>query len=482
MMSVLVTTTLAAVPSQPGPAGPDTGPTDASPAVGAPSDASARDETAPPAPLLDSFQQGERTVTPRSVAERVLEVAPEADVARLRTEAARAERKRARVGLYPRLDASFEVSRLALQEGSGVDLPGVGGQSSTLAFDIPRNRASLRAGMSYSITGLLLEQLPTLEAENVKVEARSAEEAVIQRDLTLRAEETFWRLVRTRGVRWVAVSSLREARASRDRLRSMINAGLVTPADLAAGEARLEERREELMAAESNLDIAREDLALLTETPRVEEVAIPRAVLAPPSPPVEAIAALEDEARTRREDLRVLELAHDELAKREAALLGPSLPDVTFEGETLYASPNPNVVPPEDTFLGSGSVGLALSWSPNELATADADRDRLRADLARVKRQWDRTWREIRFAVRRGADALRVSLRRIDSTEARVAAAAEAYRTRQVAFENGRGLYTEVLSAEAELNRAQQAFLFALVDAHLAKARLARALGRAPGG
>ena len=228
-------------------------------------------DTSKTEPMLDAISRGDTTLTPEGIAESALSAAPEIKEARLRTSAARAQRRKTQLGLLPQIQTSLDASRLEFEEPP----PG----SSAIAFNIPQNRVSLRAALSYSLTGLLLDVLPRIGAESARVEARRAEEKTARRDLSLRARETFWRMVRARGILWVAKSSLREATASRDRLRSLRGAGLATPADLASGEARFEERREELLAAESDWEVPREDLELLIDQDLPKRVGVPRASL-----------------------------------------------------------------------------------------------------------------------------------------------------------------------------------------------------------
>ena len=421
------------------------------------------------APLVEAICQGDVILTPQDAADAARAVGPEIMEARHRTEAARARRSGVQTGLYPELEVSFRLSRLELEESSG---------SSDLAFDIPRDRASLRGVVSYSPTALLLDVLPRLDAEAAAIRAREWEEVVARQDLELRAKEAFWEVIRSKGVYWVAESSLEEARTSRDRLLSLSQVGLATPSDLASAEARVKERIEELLAAGGDWEIAREDLGLLMAREIPKGMGTARANLGPPTAVASLLTTLEAEAEQQRGELLVLDMTKEELTHRRRALIERMLPSLSLEAEALYAQPNPNLIPPEDDFSGSVLVGPVVAWSPNLLASAAADRAELDAERARVGRERARVFREIRFDIRRQTNALRVSLRRLGSTEERVKAAGEAFRTRQVAFENGRALYSELLGDEAELNRARLASLFALVDAHLARARLNRALGR----
>jgi outer membrane protein TolC len=421
-------------------------------------------------PLLEFIRAGEQKLSPVGLARAALESAPEIDAARRRVEAAESRRDRLEVGLYPRFEATASASRLVLQEASA--------SNQRFEFDIPRNRASIKGSLRYSLTGLFLEVMPTLDAESARVRAARIEREVTRADLALRTHEAFWRLVRARGTVWVAKSSLREARASRDQLTTLGESGLATPADVAAAEARFEARVEDVLAAENQRSIAREDLSLLTEVEIPPTTGVQGSVLDVPSPPTRSVQALEAIARRQRAELRSLRALHQELGGRRRSLRGRALPELVLQAEGEYAHPNPNIIPPEEEFSGSGVFGAVISWSPSDLASASAERDELDAELARVRDEWKRVWRQIRFSIRSQLSQLEVSLRRTEAARSRIEAAAEAFRTRRVAFENDRGLYTEVLAAEAELNRARQAFLFGLVDAHLAEARLARAVGR----
>jgi len=422
-------------------------------------------------PILEAISSEREGLSPEDVATRVLRSAPETEGARERRDAARAQLGAVRVGLAPRIEGSARVSRLFLEDSESSLPP-------SLSFEIPRDRASFSASLRYSLSNLFLETLPTISSAEARVKTRTLELEVARSDLALRAREAFWAVVRARGTLWVASSSLQEARASRDRLRTLVSSGLATPADLAAGAARYEARVEDQLAAEQRLEVARHELTLLAGGDLPPTLLVNRSALSPPPSPGEGVGELEREARDRRPVLAALDGIREQLSKSRLAASGARWPDLSISAEATYASPNQNIIPPEEKFLASAIIGLGLSWSPNDLAVANADRARLSAEEQRVHEQWRRQWRAIRLSIRQEQSALRTSLQRLEATAARVEAASEAFRTRRVSFENGRGLYTEVLSAEAELNRARRGYLFALIDAHLARARLDRAVGR----
>src|SRR5262249_48873658 len=86
------------------------------------------------------------------------------------------------------------------------------------------------------------------------------------------------------------------------------------------------------------------------------------------------LPSLVAEAATRRRELRVLE--HTALSFREQAAAATSgfFPRLDAIGEITVADPNTRIFPARDTFDTTWSVGLVLSWSPNDALAAAPSR------------------------------------------------------------------------------------------------------------
>ena len=423
-------------------------------------------------PLIEALSSGETPLTPRMCAEAAVQAAPEVEEAlRQLTQAERARAEQV-VEWAPDVTVSGRVSRLAVEDASALG---------PVEVDVPSNRASVELQVRQSLTDAVATIPARVGAEGALVRAARARQDSVQADLTLRAREDFWTLVRARGLTWVAEASKKAASSQRDRVSSLLEAGLATPADAAAADARLAKRQADVARRRADRAVARDALALLIARPVPASFAVPGQVLQPPPPPGLPVLALQEQALEDRSDLRVLtgQIEQARTLQKSAAAVG--WPDLAVEGRATYAQPNLDAGLPREAFSGSATVGLGLRWSPDGLVASRVRVARLRERVRELEARRRRMVRRIRTSVNQHTRGLRAALERLRPGRVEVDAASEAYRVRTVLFDNGNGLFSQVLAAEADLERARQSFLSALVDAHLARARLDRELERGPG-
>ena len=109
-----------------------------------------------------------------------------------------------------------------------------------------------------------------------------------------------------------------------------------------------------------------------------------------------------------------------------------------------------------------------------------AARQRVRAASARTAAVLDErqaTIDRIRVEVQAAAQAVDDSAVALTTSREALKSSQESYRVRRLLFQNGRSTSVELLDAETELTRARLESLNAEVDARVARARLAYAVG-----
>ena len=433
------------------------------------------------APAPEDFEsqlaRGELRLSPDQAVARAWEVAPEIEGARAAVTRAAAVVATARVGLVPRLDLRGRAQRVGgFPEGRIGVTP-----EQSIEITIPRNQFSWSAGVVYPLTRLFGEVLPELRSAQARLQAERHREEATRQALALSVREAYWLYAQARGTVIVAEASLEQLKDQAERLRVMTAAGLSTPADQAAGEARLEGATQSLVQAQGADVTTRATLGFLLALEGLPVVAIPRKAFALPGPEPRGLEALWKTAERTRPELLAFDGVTAALEQQRAALWSKRLPQVNLQADATYAQPNPNVIPPQEQFDPSWSVGGTLEWSPTDLWAAETQARVIDADLQKTDRERRTLVRSIRIQLRTQTAALETARQTWSASAARLTAANEAYRARLAAFENGRGIYTEVLEAEAELTSARLSKLQALVNARLARARLARAVGNRAG-
>ena len=417
--------------------------------------------------------QGDERLTPREVVQRVWKHAPEmraADAAVARAEAAV---RAVRMGMVPRLQGTASVRQIG-----GFPDGRIGAPPLQVSIEIPRTQVNLTAVLTYSFTRLVAEVLPSLRSARARTRAQKHQADAEREVLALRVLEAYWLHAQARGAVAVARASEQEAKEQSARLRIMAKAGLATPADQAAATAREAGAKQATVQALGALATAQATLNYLLGLNPSVVVALPKQQITLPPPLTESPAALEAVASAQRPELLALSAAEAAIAAEKTALWGRRLPQISVQADVTYAQPNPNVIPPQEQFDGSWGVGAVVSWSPNAAWEAGAAADRLRADLAETRAERATLIRSIAIQIRAQRATFETARQTWVAARARIDAAQEAYEARRLAFENGRGIYTSVLEAEAELTEARLSKLTSIVQGQLALARLERVVGR----
>ncbi|MEZ4252602.1 MAG: TolC family protein [Polyangiales bacterium] len=342
------------------------------------------------------------------------------------------------------------------------------------------NQYAIRASFSSRLSDLVFAQPQQLRAARAEAEA-AAERARATRDqLEVDVVAAYWEVVRARAQLVLAreTASVAEARAREAAARS--NQGVGTEAERLAADAGSRGYEPLLRVAESRVEIAE---ALLRDLLRLEPNApLPlRANLgALPEAPNLAPEQLRRSARKRSPDVAAaLASAEAADARADAARAGlyPAL-GVSFNVDV--ANPNQRIFPQTTDFTTTWDASVELSWSFDGALVAGArvDQQRAAAEEQRLAAE------EMRENIERGALRARGELlSSLAGVDARHAAAAAANERARVTSERARaGLATNTDLADAESARlgARLDLVDAVVDAHLAEARLRRALGTDP--
>jgi outer membrane protein TolC len=292
-----------------------------------------------------------------------------------------------------------------------------------------------------------------------------AEESSLERrrqELALGVVEAYFAsAVAEEGLRY-ADDLLAQARETERFVRSRQEQGLALDADVARTSAFRAQAEAERTAAAQRVASARSALVLLAgDEADGATLATPLAVA--PSPPRPG-------APGDRPDLRAARLRRDAAQAGVAAARGALLPSIGAQAslDTLRTSDL-------DDGTSWWSVGVVARW---DLALADADR--LRSARARARAAADAlAWQE--REARREADEARRAVEAADArtrSAAEAVAASESARTLRLArHREGLLPLTDVLDAEAGLAGARALLLSGKLEARLARARLALALG-----
>lgn len=412
------------------------------------------------------------SITLEDAISRALASSHRIDEATARHEATEAVSVQRRAAMLPKVATSAGYTNTNHVETFGILMPN--NQLRVIYPDIPNNyRTRLEA--QYPIyTGGRLDALA--EAARKESAATTDDVGAIGSDVRLEVTRSFWNLVVADESSRVVDESLARMAAHLRDVRRQLTAGLVPPSDALSVEAQESRQRMLSIQARFSRDVAEAELVRLIGADPGTPIN-PDAVLAPVG--IDAtFESLLNEAHEQRQDRQALvdRLAGAELRQRAAA--AGARPTIGLGGGFDYARPNPRIFPRQESWKESWDASINVSWplfdggrTTAEVAEASASRRAIQARLAELDSV-------ISLEIRQRIAEIQSSRAAVAAAEDAVRAATEARRVIAERFAAGVATSTDVLDAQVAVLQASLDRTQALANAHLADARLHRAVGQ----
>ncbi|RPJ84487.1 MAG: TolC family protein [Acidobacteria bacterium] len=260
-------------------------------------------------------------------------------------------------------------------------------------------------------------------------------------------------------------------------MRNRRKVGLIPESDVLSVQAQRSRQEVLLIEARNSRELAASDLGRLVGLPPGTPLEIDGRLGEVPSAAAE-VESLVSEARRARPERKALEHRIEGTDERRAAAQASTRPLVSVGAGVDYARPNPKIFPRMRESRESWDASVNVSWplwdggrSKAEAAEAAATREALEARL----REFDSI---LEVEIRQRLLDLEAAGAAIMAAGDAVASASEARRMVADRYAAGVSTNTEVLDAEVALLQAELDRTRATASAHLAAARLERALGR----
>jgi outer membrane protein len=482
-----VTTPPVAVPGAPDAARPA-----ASPSITLPDPRAVSSEPLDLSTLLPEGLSSSVGLTPEAAMQRAREVSLDARRARARTESADAAVQGARRSYVPRASLAARYTRLSnFTPGTirSFDTPGcladvVACQANPDAFlsDVVLqqpilNQYALTASITVPLSDYVGASRHELEAARLDRDAAVEAERGADQDNVLVTLETYFELVRARAQLRVAQDAVAVAQQRAEDARVRAESGVATTSAVLDAQASAEAFVRLEAVALSRVTVAERGLSDLLELEDDVDLQLSIELDALPTNESRDADTLRLEARANDPYSRAAVLraeAHTARANAERARMFPSL---TAGFNYTYANPNSRIFPQTTEFRGTWDMSVQLTFSLDGTLLADARRHQrialaLEASLGAES--------DSRRAGRTAVQAQGALIASLAEVEARRAAATSASRQDHDATERfgvGLATSTDVLAAQSNALRARLDLVDAVVDAHLAGARLERALG-----
>jgi outer membrane protein TolC len=390
-----------------------------------------------------------------------------------RTEAADAVVGARHASTLPQIAAQGGYSRTNHVDAFGILLPT--NQLRVIYPDIPDNFRT-RLDLQWPIyTGGRLDAIE--RSARIDATASADDIATARRDLALEITRAYWALVTATESLRVVEESVTRTDAHLEDVRNQLAAGLVPPSDVFTVDAQASRQRMLTVQARSNRDIVEAELARLVGAPPgtpVETAGALDALAAPPAP----LDGLIDAARQQRPERAALVKRTGAAGERARAAAAGTKPTVAVGGGVDYASPNPRIFPREEAWRTSWDASVSVSWPIFDGGRARSEMAEAAALTRAVQERLAEFDASLAVEVRQRVSEIASSRAAIEAATDAVRSAAEARRVLGERFGAGVATSTDVLDAQVALLQAELDRTQALANAHLADARLARALGK----
>lgn len=390
-----------------------------------------------------------------------------------RGEAADAVVGERRASTLPQIAAQAGYTRTNHVDAFGILLPN--NQFSVIYPDIPDNYRT-RLDLQWPIyTGGRLDALE--RAARIEATASADDIATARRDLTLEITRAYWALVTATESLRVVEESVARIGAHLTDVRNQLAAGLVPPSDVFTVDAQASRQRMLTVQARSNRDIVEAELARLVGAPPGTPVET-AAALDALAPPPAAFDGLIEAARQQRPERAALVKRAGAAGERARAAAAGTKPTVAVSGGVDYASPNPRIFPREDAWRTSWDASVHVSWPIFDAGRARSEMAEAAALSRAVQERLADFDASLAVEIRQRVSEIASSRAAIEAATDAVRSAKEARRVLGDRFAAGVATSTDVLDGQVALLQADLDRTQAIANAHLADARLARALGK----
>lgn len=403
--------------------------------------------------------------------------------------------RQARGGLLPRLGLSFtasgsnnplDVLGMKLQQqhatfndfGAGSFLQGIQNNSSTIVLSAPAElnqpgfytnyQTRLQLSVPIYNGGRIWGGLHRAEA---LVDAARRGERRARQQLLFEVIRRYEKVRTAQAFIGVAAQALQAARANTALTEKLYRRGTVAKTDVLRADVQLHSARFGLMQARQHSRLAREGLRILIGLPARRALHLARGSLTI-TVPHDGIAGLKHDAEHANPGLEALD------ARVRAARAGVRqaraayLPHVNLTLAREWNDRTVSLSHPSYTVTGE------LRWDLFDLGTRRGALDQAQARVLRRRATLRQARERLRLQVERAWQQTHLAAARIRMQQATVAAAAETARLETLRYRQGVSIFTQLLSAQTELDRARADLVAARYQEVMARAALLLALGR----
>jgi outer membrane protein len=347
-----------------------------------------------------------------------------------------------------------------------------------LSIPIPLDYWLAQATLTVPLTDYVLRLAQDHGAATRRADAARLDTLASEAQAYSDAKLDFYQYVKAVAQREVLVEAKAVAEAHLQDARNLFRVGRGSNADVQAADANVAAAQLAIDQATEMVGVAEEQLRTATHVPPSEPVSIGENVTSALVHDAYDLDVLKQEAAANRPEIQSLLLSAVAQDKQAASARAAQWPSLAASADYVYANPNPRIFIPEQQFKGFWDIGVRLTWTPNDVFSAGAVGDEQQAQAAAMRAQSMQVRDAAFLEVTQAVLAMRTADSSIESSDAQLRSAEEAYRARRELFLFSKGTSVELADAEASLFRARLAAISARIDQRIAQVRVEHATGR----
>jgi len=387
-------------------------------------------------------------------------------------EAASARVDQAFVNYFPRLSLSASFTRLS-------DVPGIKFSATAPEIEPILNSTSFVASLSVPVSDYIFRISQGYAAASHSEKGKRLELEAETLQAAADAKIAYYNWLRAKGSVVVTRQAVDQSRAHVNDANKTFSVGLISKADVLRLEAQLAGAQQAGAETDALSMLSEEQLRVVLSIQSNQPITIGADVMHDQvAAPTESLADLQNQAMTRRLEIRALD--ETELSLKETVGLARAgyLPRLDAFADATMANPNQRIFPASNKFTGTWDVGVRLSWTLNDSFVAAGATTEARARVASLAEQKGALRDGLRLEVVSAYADMAKSVATIEASERQLTASEESLRVRNELFKNGKATSVELVDAEAEVTRARLGRLNARIGLAVARVRLDHATGR----
>jgi outer membrane protein TolC len=390
------------------------------------------------------------------------------------------------VGRYARLSAlpsptsaPIQLASPAVQGAPGAPIAaGTPLIAIPLSFPVVLDTFTFQGTLTVPISDYVFRTSQSYTSASRNQEAARQDKVAAEAKAQADARLAFYQWVKAAGQKEVLEQALLATKEHLRDAQNLFKVGTASKADVLAVEAQVASGE---LAVEQSLELVEvslDQLRTLTHAADDERVSLGEDVTTALPRQSYDLAALKQEAFTRRPELLALAAAEQSLEKSAAVARAGELPRLDAFGDYIYANPNTRIFPQEAKFHGTWDVGLQVTWTANDAFKAGGAGAEIEANAARIRAQRAQLRDAVSSEVTASVMASRTADVSVQTNDVALAAAEEAYRVRRELYKVGKSTSVELSDAEATVFRARLTAVNARIDQRIARVRVEHAAGR----